>query len=145
MRAVVQRVSAATVSVDSEAVGDMGAGLLCLVAARRGDQPHHAEEMARKLVHLRIFPDDEGRMNRSLLETGGDLGVVSQFTLYADCSKGRRPVFGDAAAPEVAEPLIERLVETVRGEGVRVITGRFGAHMEVALTNAGPVTLLVDV
>ncbi len=145
MRAVVQRVSAATVSVDGEAVGDMGAGLLCLVAARRGDEPDQADEMARKLVHLRIFPDDEGRMNRSLLETGGDLGVVSQFTLYADCGKGRRPFFGDAAAPEVAEPLIARLVDSVRAEGVRVITGRFGAQMEVSLTNAGPVTLLVDV
>ena len=145
MRAVVQRVSAATVSVGSEAVGEMGAGLLCLVAARRGDEPRHADDMARKLVHLRIFPDDEGRMNRSLLETGGDLGVVSQFTLYGDCSKGRRPFFGDAAAPEVAEPLIERLAETVRAEGVSVITGRFAAQMEVALTNVGPVTLLIDV
>ncbi len=84
-------------------------------------------------------------MNCSLLETGGDLGVVSQFTLYGDCSKGRRPFFGDAAAPEEAEPLIERLVDGVRAEGVRVITGRFGAQMQVALTNEGPVTLLVDV
>ena len=123
----------------------MGPGLLCLVAARRGDEERHADEMARKLVHLRIFPDEEGRMNHSLLEAGGDLAVVSQFTLYADCSRGRRPFFGEAADPDVAEPLIGRLVEGVRTQGVGVLTGRFGAHMEVALTNVGPVTLLVDV
>lgn len=145
MRAVVQRVSTATVYVESEIVGEMGAGLLCLVAARQGDESRQADEMARKLVQLRIFPDDDGRMNHSLLETGGDLAVVSQFTLYGDCSKGRRPFFGEAAAPEVAEPLIERLAETARAEGVRVITGRFGAQMEVTLTNVGPVTILVDV
>ena len=123
----------------------MGPGLLCLVAARQGDEERQADEMARKLVHLRIFPDEEGRMNYSLLEAGGDLAVVSQFTLYADCSRGRRPFFGEAADPDVAEPLIERLVEGLRTQGVRVLTGRFGAHMEVSLTNVGPVTLLVDV
>ena len=101
--------------------------------------------MARKLVQLRIFPDADGRMNLSLLESGGSLAVVSQFTLYADCSKGRRPFFGEAAAPEVAEPLIERVVEAARCQGLRVVTGRFGAHMQVEATNVGPVTLLVDV
>jgi D-tyrosyl-tRNA(Tyr) deacylase len=123
----------------------MGAGLLCLVAVRRGDEPERAEELAKKLLHLRIFADDAGRMNRSLLETGGELGVVSQFTLYADSSKGRRPFFGDAAPPEIAEPILERVAETARASGVRVLAGRFGAHMQVALTNDGPVTLLVDV
>ncbi|MEE2672477.1 MAG: D-aminoacyl-tRNA deacylase [Myxococcota bacterium] len=145
MRAVVQRVSRATVSLADEAVSEMGAGLLCLVAARKGDELQHADAMAQKLVHLRVFPDDEGRMNLSLLETGGELGVVSQFTLYADCSKGRRPFFGEAATHEVAEPLIERIAQAAQAEGVRVVTGRFGAHMEVALTNVGPVTLLVDI
>ena len=145
MRAVVQRVSAGLIRVESEVVGEMGPGLLCLVAARQGDEERQADEMARKLVHLRIFPDEEGRMNYSLLEAGGDLAVVSQFTLYADCSRGRRPFFGEAADPDVAEPLIERLVEGLRTQGVRVLTGRFGAHMEVSLTNVGPVTLLVDV
>ena len=145
MRAVVQRVSAGLIRVESEVVGEMGPGLLCLVAARQGDEERQADEMVRKLVHLRIFPDEEGRMNYSLLEAGGDLAVVSQFTLYADCSRGRRPFFGEAADPDVAEPLIERLVEGLRTQGVRVLTGRFGAHMEVSLTNVGPVTLLVDV
>ena len=145
MRAVVQRVRSASVTVDGEVVGAMGPGLLCLVAVREGDGSDLADELARKLVHLRIFPDDEGRMNHSLLDTGGELGLVSQFTLYGDCSKGRRPYFGDAAAPGVAEPLLERLADAVRAEGVRVVTGRFGAHMEVALTNDGPVTLLVEV
>lgn len=144
MRAVVQRVIAASIRVDGEIVSEIGAGLLCLVAAGRGDGEQQADEMARKLVHLRIFPDEEGRMNHSLLEAGGELAVVSQFTLYADCSKGRRPFFGDAADPEVAEPLIERLVEGARSQGIRVSTGRFGADMEVELTNVGPVTLLID-
>ena len=145
MRAVVQRVASARVVVDDEIVGEMQSGLLCLVAVRQGDDPARADEMARKLVHLRVLPDAQGRMNRSLLDAGGTLGVVSQFTLYGDCSKGRRPFFGDAAAPEVAEPLLSRLIDSARREGVSVITGRFGAHMQVQLTNDGPVTLLLDV
>jgi D-tyrosyl-tRNA(Tyr) deacylase len=145
VRAVVQRVSQARVRVDGEVIGEMSDGLLCLVAAGQGDTVRQAEEMARKLVHLRVLPDEEGRMNRSLLDAGGCLGVVSQFTLYGDCSKGRRPSFGQAALPEVAEPLLETLIDTARKEGVPVVTGRFGAHMEVELVNDGPVTLLVDV
>jgi D-tyrosyl-tRNA(Tyr) deacylase len=144
MRAVVQRVRSARVSVGDEVVGEMGAGLLCLVAAREGDDESGADELARKLVNLRVFPDEDGRMNHSLLETGGTLGIVSQFTLYGDCSKGRRPFFGEAAGPERAEPLIERVVATAEREGVSVITGRFGAQMLVALENDGPVTLFVD-
>ena len=101
--------------------------------------------MARKLCHLRILPDRDGRMNRSLVDAGGTLGVVSQFTLYGDCSKGRRPFFGEAAPTEVAEPLLEKLIGAAREEGVRVVTGRFGANMQVELTNDGPVTVLVDV
>ena len=145
MRAVVQRVVQARVVVDGAVVGEMGPGLLCLVAARDGDTEAEAEALARKLVNLRILADEQGRMNRSLLDTGGSLGVVSQFTLYGDCSKGRRPFFGDAAAPELAEPLVEKLIGVARQEGVSVITGRFGAHMDVELTNDGPVTVIVDV
>ena len=145
MRAVVQRVRRACVRVEGEIVAEMERGLLCLVAAAEGDDERRAAEMARKLCHLRILPDDEGRMNRSLVEAGGTLGVVSQFTLYGDCSKGRRPFFGAAAAPEVAEPLLEKLIGTAREEGVPVVAGRFGANMQVELTNDGPVTLLVDV
>lgn len=145
MRAVVQRVLSARVVVADDVVGEMQEGLLCLVAAREGDGEQQADEMARKLVHLRILADEEGRMNRSLLDTGGSLGVVSQFTLYGDCSRGRRPFFGEAAAPELAEPLLERLIDTAREHGVRVVTGRFGAQMRVDLENDGPVTLIVDV
>jgi D-tyrosyl-tRNA(Tyr) deacylase len=145
VRAVVQRVRAARVVVDDEVVARMEAGLLCLVAARQDDGPDQADEMARKLVNLRILRDAEGLMNRSLLDAGGSLGIVSQFTLYGDCSKGRRPFFGDAASPELAEPLLERLVESARAEGVPVVTGRFGAQMVVEITNDGPVTVLLDV
>jgi len=144
MRAVVQRVSEARVDVDGEAVGGIGAGLLALVGVAADDSGRDAEELARKLVHLRIFEDEAGLMNRSLLETGGALCVVSQFTLLGDCRKGRRPSFGEAAPPEVAEPLIEVVVATARALGVVVETGRFRAHMAVSLVNVGPVTLLID-
>ena len=122
----------------------MGSGLLCLVAVGRSDGRRQASELANKLVHLRIFPDREGRMNRSLLDVAGTLGVVSQFTLYADTRKGRRPYFGGAARPTEAEPLLDALVEAARGEGVPVVTGRFGAEMDVELVNTGPVTLWLD-
>ncbi len=144
MRAVVQRVSSAQVRVDEEVVAEIASGLLALVGVGRQDQERDAEELARKLVHLRIHADAEGRMNRALLDTNGELAVVSQFTLYGDARKGRRPYFGDAAAPERAAPLIERLVEVARAEGARVATGRFRAHMAVDLVNDGPVTLLLD-
>jgi D-tyrosyl-tRNA(Tyr) deacylase len=144
MRAVVQRVEDARVEVAEETVGEIGAGLLALVGVASDDRSEDAEELARKLVHLRIFEDDDGRMNRSLLETGGALCVVSQFTLFGDCRKGRRPYFGDAAQPELAEPLIEAVVEAARALGVSVETGRFRAHMRVSLVNVGPVTLLLD-
>ena len=144
MRAVVQRVRSARVKVEGEIVGEMGEGLLCLVAAGRDDGLRDAEDLAKKLVHLRIFADDEGRMNRSLLEVGGTLGAVSQFTLYGDTRKGRRPYFGDAAEPEVAAPLLDAFVSCVESLGVSVVTGRFGAEMDVELVNAGPVTLWID-
>lgn len=144
MRAVVQRVERATVRVGDEVVADMGAGLLALVGVARDDAPADAEELARKLVHLRVFEDEAGRMNRSLLDAGLVLGVVSQFTLLADCRKGRRPSFGEAADPDVAAPLVEAVVAHARTLGATVVTGRFRAEMAVELVNAGPVTLLLD-
>lgn len=144
MRAVVQRVEEASVEVDGETVGAMGMGLLALVGVGTDDGAHDAREMARKLVHLRIFEDDEGLMNRSLLDVGGTLGVVSQFTLFGDCRKGRRPSFGQAAGPEVAEPLVDAVVVAAEALGVSVVTGRFRTTMRVSLVNQGPVTLLLD-
>jgi D-tyrosyl-tRNA(Tyr) deacylase len=144
VRAVAQRVSAASVHVAGELVSEMGEGLLALVGVGSDDGPADAELLARKLVELRVFPDDAGRMNRSLLEAGGTLGVVSQFTLYGDVRRGRRPSWAGAAAPEQAEPLLETLAERARGAGVTVVTGRFRAAMEVALVNVGPVTIWID-
>jgi D-tyrosyl-tRNA(Tyr) deacylase len=144
VRAVAQRVRSARVTVAGEEVCAMGEGLLALVGVARDDAEPQADELARRLVHLRVFPDDAQRMNRSLLETGGALGLVSQFTLYGDTRQGRRPSFGAAAPAERAEPLLERLAQTARGLGARVVTGRFGAMMDVELVNAGPVTLLLD-
>lgn len=144
MRAVVQRVSRARVRVDGETVAEMDDGLLALVGVAQGDGSEAARELAAKLVHLRIFADDEGRMNRALVDTGGTLGVVSQFTLLGDARKGRRPAFTGAAPPDEAAPLVEALADEARALGVPVVTGRFGATMDVELTNAGPVTLLLD-
>jgi D-tyrosyl-tRNA(Tyr) deacylase len=122
----------------------MEGGLLALVGVAQGDTPDDARTIAEKLVHLRVFLDEEGKMNRSLVDTGGTLGVVSQFTLLGDCRKGRRPSYVDAAPPEEAAALIELLIEHARSLGVGVITGRFRAMMEVDLVNDGPVTLLLD-
>jgi len=144
VRAVVQRVSAARVRVAEEVVAEMGPGLLALVGVARGDGPEQARALARKLVHLRVLEDESGRMNRSLLEAGGTLGVVSQFTLLGDAREGRRPSFTGAAAPEIAEPLVEAVAEEARQAGAPVVTGRFRAHMDVELVNAGPLTLLLD-
>ena len=122
----------------------MDAGLLALVGVGSEDGEEQARELARRMLHLRIFPDASGRMNRSLLEVGGTLGVVSQFTLFGDARHGRRPSYGAAAPGERAEPLIAVLVETARDLGVPVVTGRFGAMMDVSLVNQGPVTILLD-
>jgi D-tyrosyl-tRNA(Tyr) deacylase len=142
---VVQRVSSARVEVEGEVVAEMEQGLLALVGVGRDDAAAQAEELARKLVHLRIFPDEDGRMNRSLLEVGGTLGVVSQFTLLGDARKGRRPTFIEAAPPEQAEPLVERVIEAARSLGAPVVSGRFRAEMRVHLVNEGPVTLWLEV
>jgi len=144
VRAVVQRVRTASVRVEGEPVAAIGRGLLALVAAAPGDGPRQVEWLAEKLAHLRIFEDDAGKMNRSLLEVGGEALIVSQFTLYGDARKGRRPSFLGAARPEVAEPLIEALCESLRRAGVPTRMGRFGAHMVVSLENDGPVTLILD-
>lgn len=144
MRAVVQRVERARITVAGEPVGEMGAGLLALVGVARSDGPEAAATLGRKLVQLRILPDAEERMNASLLETGGTLGVVSQFTLLGDARRGRRPSWTEAAAPDHAEPLVEAVCAAARTFGVTVISGRFGAHMAVELVNTGPVTILLD-
>jgi D-tyrosyl-tRNA(Tyr) deacylase len=144
LRAVVQRVRSARVRVGAETVAEMTSGLLALVGVARGDGPEEARELARKLVELRVFEDEAGRMNRGLLEVGGTLGIVSQFTLLGDARRGRRPSWQEAAAPEVAEPLIDALAEEARRAGASVVCGRFRARMEVELVNAGPVTLLLD-
>ncbi len=122
----------------------MGAGLLALVGVGRSDGEAQARELARRMLQLRVFPDSEGRMNLCLLEIGGTLGVVSQFTLFGDARHGRRPSYVAAAPGEQAEPLLEILVDTARELGAPVVTGRFGAMMEVALVNEGPVTILLD-
>jgi len=144
MRAVVQRVSRARVVVGQEIVGEIGRGLLVLLGVARGDTTAQAEWLADKIVALRIFQDDEGKMNRGVAEAGGELLVVSQFTLLGDCSKGRRPSFVEAALPETAIPLYEKFVEAVRAQGIKTATGQFGAMMQVELVNDGPVTLIVE-
>lgn len=144
MRAVVQRVSRAEVRVGGEEVGSIGAGLALLVGVTAEDGEQDAEALARKLVGLRIFPDGAGAMNRSVEEAGGEVLVVSQFTLYADARKGRRPSFVAAAPPEQAEPLVEAVTSHIRATGIRVATGRFGEMMELDLVNDGPVTILLE-
>jgi D-aminoacyl-tRNA deacylase len=139
VRALVQRVARASVTVEGERVGEIGAGMLVLLGVRRGDADEQADKLVRKLLALRIFEDDEGRMNLSVGDVGGEILCVSQFTLYGDARKGNRPSFVDAAPPEEAEPLYERVRSGLGAQG-----GRFGARMEVELVNDGPVTLLVE-
>ena len=144
MRAVVQRVREARVRVDDAVVGETGGGFLVLVGVGTGDTADDASALARKVCGLRVFDDPEGKMNLALADIGGTVLAVSQFTLWGDCRKGRRPSFIDAARPEVAKPLFDRFVECVRAEGITCGTGIFGADMHVELVNDGPVTLLLD-
>ena len=144
MRAVVQRVSEASVTVDGETVGQIGHGLMVLVGVAASDAAADGDYVAGKLAGLRIFEDDEGKMNRSVVDVGGAVLLVSQFTLCGDARKGRRPSFVDAARPEQAEAMYERLAEDLRGQGIEVATGRFQTQMQVALVNDGPVTILLD-
>jgi D-tyrosyl-tRNA(Tyr) deacylase len=144
MRAVVQRVREATVTVEGATVGRIGRGLLVLLGVGTGDTEKDAEALVEKSAHLRIFPDEAGAMNRSLVDTGGELLLVSQFTLYGDARKGRRPSFLDAAPPEEANRLYRHAIAHARGLGLRVEEGVFRAQMDVALVNEGPVTILLD-
>jgi len=144
MRAVVQRVSRAKVTVDAETTGEIGLGLLVLLGVGRGDEESGADYLAEKIIGLRIFEDDGGKMNRSVVDVGGAVLVVSQFTLYGDVRKGKRPSFEDAAPPARARELYECFVGRIRAGGVRCETGRFQEMMSVELVNEGPVTILVD-
>lgn len=144
MRVVLQRVKAAHVEVEGETVGSIGAGLLIFVGVTHSDQERDAECLAAKILNLRIFPDAEGRMNRSILEAEGELLIVSQFTLYGSCRKGRRPGFDQAARPELARQLYEYFVERLRASKRPIATGIFQAEMDVHLINDGPVTFLLD-
>ena len=145
MRVVIQRVSEASVSVDGSVVGEIGPGLLLLLGVGDGDGPTDAAALVDKMLDLRIFPDEEGRMNLSVVDVGGAVLVVSQFTLLADVRKGRRPSFTAAAAPEQASGLVDEVVARITARGVPVATGEFGAIMQVNLVNSGPVTIVVDV
>ena len=144
MRAVIQRVEKASVSVEGEIKGQIGAGFLVLIGVEEGDGDADFKYIADKVPNLRVFEDDQGKMNRSLLDVGGEVLAVSQFTLLGDARGGRRPSFIAAARPETADPMYERLVAEWRARGIRVETGVFGAHMKVALVNDGPVTILLD-
>ena len=144
MKAVVQRVSEARVHVRAEVVGEVGEGLCVLVGVGRADEPETATRLAEKVARLRVFADEAGRFDRSLLDVGGDALVVSQFTLLADTSKGLRPSFSEAAPPERAEPLYEAFCNALRALGVTVATGVFGARMDVELVNDGPVTIVLE-
>jgi D-tyrosyl-tRNA(Tyr) deacylase len=144
MIAVVQRVTASDVRIQNEIVGQIGPGLLVLLGVSQTDEEKDADYLAEKIVHLRIFGDHEEKMNRSLVDTGGEMLVVSQFTLMGDCRKGRRPSFVRAAPPDKAEALYEVFMDRVRAKGISVASGRFQAMMAVSLVNDGPVTLIVE-
>ncbi|MEL7012137.1 MAG: D-aminoacyl-tRNA deacylase [Pseudomonadota bacterium] len=144
MKALLQRVSNASVTVEGVRIGETGPGLLILVCAMRGDEEHHAEQLALKIAKLRIFQDEVGKMNRSLLDTGGGALVVSQFTLAADTSRGNRPGFSAAAPPDIGEALYLHFAKALADQGVDVSTGQFGANMQVSLVNDGPVTLWLE-
>lgn len=144
MRAVVQRVSRASVVIDGATVGAISTGLVVLLGVTHDDTPERARWLAEKIAGLRIFNDADGKMNRDLVEVGGAMLIVSQFTLYGDCRKGKRPSFIDAAAPDIAIPLYEDFINGVKALGIPVATGRFGADMKVELVNDGPVTLIVE-
>ena len=144
MRVVIQRVTQASVSVDGQPVGQISSGLLLLVGVAIGDDDGTARRVAQKCAEMRIFADGDGRFDQSLFDVGGEVLVVSQFTLLADVRKGRRPSFTGAAPPETAAPLVEAFADALRDAGVQVATGTFGAHMTVELVNDGPVTIIVD-
>ncbi|HEU4746351.1 MAG TPA: D-aminoacyl-tRNA deacylase [Anaerolineales bacterium] len=144
MRVLLQRVSKARVTVEGQTVSEIGKGLLILLGVGHGDGEEQTKFLAEKIANLRVFEDEQGKTNLSILDVSGEAIVVSQFTLYADTRKGRRPSFIDAAPPEVAEPLVSRFAELLRGHGVSTQAGKFGAHMEVEIHNDGPVTIWLE-
>lgn len=144
MKALIQRVSKASVTVEGQTISSIGKGLLILLGVGHGDGEEQATFLAEKTANLRIFEDEQGKTNLSILDVKGEAIVVSQFTLYADTRKGRRPSFLDAALPDVAEPLVNRFAELLRGQGVPTQTGKFGAHMKVEIHNDGPVTIWLE-
>ena len=144
MRVVIQRVTHASVTVDGQQVAEIGLGLLVLLGIGAGDDEEKARYLARKIALMRIFEDEAGKMNLGVMDVGGSVIVVSQFTLYADTRKGNRPAFIDAAPPEIASPLVDRFADLLREQGVLVQTGVFGAHMVVDLVNDGPVTIVME-
>lgn len=144
MRLLIQRVSRASVSVDQQTISKIGKGLLILLGIGHSDGEEQVQFLAEKTANLRIFEDDQGKTNLSILDVRGEAIIVSQFTLYADTRKGRRPSFIDAALPEIAEPLVRRFAELLRGHGIPTQTGRFGAHMDVEIHNDGPVTIWLE-
>ncbi len=144
MRAVIQRVSKASVTVDSKITGEIGPGLLVLLGIHKDDREQEIKWMVEKVINLRIFEDENGKMNRSLVDSNGAMLVVSQFTLYGDCRKGRRPGYSSAAPPEKAKSLYQQFIDSVQQKDIFVASGRFQAHMDVELVNDGPVTLLLD-
>lgn len=144
MRAVLQRVKHASVTAESHTIGRIGLGWLVLLGVGAKDSPDDIDYLADKIINLRAFPDEDGKMNLTVRDIGGSIMIVSQFTLYADCRKGRRPGFSDAAPPEIANNLYEAFINTIRATGIPTATGQFQANMEVSLVNDGPVTLLLD-
>ena len=144
MRALLQRVKSARVSVDTKTIAECGYGMVILLGIGQGDKPEETSVLAGKIANLRIFEDEQGKTNRSIIEINGEALVVSQFTLYADTRKGRRPSFIDAAAPELAEPMVLQLAEDLRSRGIRTQTGKFGEHMLVEIHNDGPFTIWLE-
>lgn len=144
MRAVIQRVKFASVTVNGQVTGRIGPGVVVFLGIHRDDKDAAIDWMAEKIINLRLFPDEDEKMNHSLADIGAEMLIVSQFTLYGDCRKGRRPGYSEAAPPEIAEPLYNTFINRIIGKGIRTASGRFQTKMEVSLVNDGPVTLLVD-